>query len=118
MPDPPTLEPIDESVFEPRPEDKIFKTPGSYLKAGLLADGFILLCASLVISSYVKSFDQYYRGYCGTIMGGSSPCTLAEYHRAHAMWRWLALSPLSPLLILPPLVAYYIGKRKLRKEAA
>lgn len=117
MPDPPTLEPIDESVFAPRPEDKIFRTPGSYLKAGLLVDSLILLCAALVISSYVQSFDQYYRGECG-FLGGSHHCTLEEYRRMHTVLIWLVISPLSLLLILPPLVGYYVGKRKLRKEAA
>lgn len=118
MPDPPTLEPIDESVFEPRPEDKLFKTPRSYLVAGLLLDGFILFCASLVIFSYVKSFDRHYRGDCGSIMGSAYPCTFAEHRWTHAMWIGLSASPFGLLLILPPLIGYYVGKRKLRKEAA
>lgn len=118
MPDAPTLEPIDESVFEPRPEDKLLKTPRGYLVAGLLVDGLILCCALLVILSYVKSFDQYYRGECGGLMGNSRYCTLDEYRRHNAMLIGLLASPLSLLLILPPLIGYFVGKRKKRKEAA
>lgn len=117
MPDPPNLDPIDESVFEPRPEDKLLRTPRSYLIAGLLVDGLILFCVSLVISSYVKSFDQYYRGVCGFLMN-SWDCTFDEYRRNNAMIYWMLASPLSPVLILPPLIGYWIGKRKKRKEAS